>query len=203
MRARYVKNPHLANFGRTLELDKQAMEDVLEACGVVFRRAERKLFQSEGASGGRKWKPLDPKYERWKTRFLRGALKEMRRENTQIARMTGRRTRTPGMKTANRILQLSGDMRDSFTNQGHEDHIEKTYRLRENVWKVEMGSKHELAKYHAGGNQHNTDLPVREPVMVTDKDRESYRRVIWRAFVPHVSRRIRAFAQLGFPARAA
>ena len=202
MRARYIKNPHIANFSRTLELDKRAMEDVLDVCGVVFRQAERKLFRTEGESGGSRWKALSPAYAAYKTRFLKGALKELRRETAAVNKLTGKSRRTPGLKTVNKILQLSGDMRDSFISRAHPDHIETTYRLRTSVWKVQLGSQHRLAKYHASGREHNPGLPVREPVQVSDADVVTYRRRIWRAFVPHVTRRIRAFAQLKFAARA-
>lgn len=71
---------------------------IFEKLAEDFRETQKEVFKKEGANEGlSKWKPLSPKYKKWKNKFY------------------------PGRP----ILTLTGDMRKSLTQQNNINHIER------------------------------------------------------------------------------
>lgn len=136
----------------------------------IFRRLMARLYDTEGASGGRKWRPLSPDYARWKTRTLRGALETLRAENREIARIRGRRPpATPRLGSVDKILRFSGEMRDSFAERGGAHVAEWAARPR---YLIRLGSRVPYAAFHAPGRLHNPRLPVRDPRQMTARQKD-------------------------------
>ena len=86
-----------------------------------FRKHEKRLFATEGASGGTRWQALSDAYRKWKARKF------------------------PGRK----ILTLLGDMRDAFTKAGG-DHVSRSFRTG-GEWKIQVGANTEKGFWHATG----------------------------------------------------
>lgn len=197
MRVRGKLNPALDPRNRVMSLRESfrltspEAKDILRSLDSLFVREEKKLFSSEGSSGGSKWKALDPAYAKQKKRALGGALRQMRSENRSIGRMTGRRPRTPSLKSANKILQFTGEMADSFRKLKHPDHV-ATFSLRPRIL-FKLGSRNELAQYHAEGRP---PMPRRDPLQMTGGTRSKYFKLAQRGFEQKLRRVMRAMKAL-------
>jgi len=114
--------------------DQQNLEaDLLPRVGVVFRRQERRLFASEGASGGPPWRELDPDYARRKA------------------------VDWPGRK----ILAASGQLRQDLTSESSPDYIQEV-ELRGREAHLRLGTGNPLARYHTvDGVRRRLDKPRR------------------------------------------
>ena len=95
------------------------MKSVEKAVDADFKRNERKLFSSEGSSGGPTWPPIpkDSPYGKWKQK------------------------RYPGRK----VMQRKGDLRRSLTQKGG-DHVARTFKV--GNWKGQWGTKDAKALWH-------------------------------------------------------
>lgn len=105
------------------------------AVATRLRMQTRRHFNSEGGSGrAGRWTPLSARYKAWKDRYY------------------------PGRK----ILELTGRLRDSITNESHPDAIEVR-----NPRYLFVGSSVPYAGYHQDGAG---TLPRRPPLSPTDRD---------------------------------
>ena len=114
----------------------------------VFVKNEKRLFASEGSSGGSKWKPLSAAYAKAKKK------------------------RFPGAK----IMQRSRTLKRGLTVLSHPDHVVRIHNsvFRQSIG---LGTTNIVAKYHGalkGGAGMNTRLPRRNVLQMTTKQRDEY-----------------------------
>ena len=88
-------NPRIRLLSDLFDLDAREMKVMTTEVDKQFRKNMKRLFATEGASGGKRWKRLTPKYAKRKRKKRRGR----------------------------KILVYNRDMRDSITNAGHRDHV--------------------------------------------------------------------------------
>ena len=88
-------NPRIHELHKVLEMTVRDMTEMTKGIDQKFRANEKRLFATEGSSGGQKWPALSKKYAKAK-------LKQV-----------GRR----------RIMQRSGRLRKGLTIKGHPDHV--------------------------------------------------------------------------------
>ncbi len=185
------KNPRIKDLPQMLQLDAADMRRLTLALDRQFVKNEKRLFASEGASGGGRWAPLSPDYAERKTRMLKGALSELR-QTRRKERGAGLRRRksgggVPRLGTVDRILQLSGSMADSLRERNDSDHVAE-WKLRTSVGTIRLGTKHELAAYHAGGGSLFSTggrsgasvggLPVRDPIQMTTSQGKQFEQIV-------------------------
>lgn len=190
------ENPRMRSLESLLTLNAEIVGKVAEETGKEFRRIEAKAFRSEGASQGQPWPALSPDYAKAKTRALRGALRDLRQSRRQL----GQRGRVTGLRTANRILQFSGALRDSLTQKNDADHVQEFYRGFQERWYVRHGTRNILAAYHGQGALHNPILPYRHAVLLTHGNVSRIRSICTRTLKPHVLRAVKAMRALGLKA---
>jgi len=123
IRARAKLNPRVKNLADMFMPTKDAIADGLEEMGIEFRKQERRIFSSEGSSGGGRWQSLSPSYAKRKRRLR------------------------PGRK----ILVWDGDLRKSLTRRGGE-HIQRSYRSRRWVLSVGTSNRVAEYHETGGGN---------------------------------------------------
>lgn len=161
------------DFKRLLDLatlDKPLVEKVVEKVASKWRGQSVKLFSTEGTSGGDHWEPLNPKYKEWKSK------------------------KYPGKK----ILNLTGDMRQSFLNKSHPDYIQKhDWKRNSSTWSIFLGSKNEKALEHAhlkARQRGQFDIPYRNPGARTDTQIKELEIVMIKALKAQVLRIAKAIA---------
>lgn len=186
-------NPRVKTLSQSFRFDDNEARALLRELDTAFRKLERRLFKTEGVSGGRGWKPLSDRYARWKTRMLKGTLRELRRENRQVSRLRGKRARTPSLGSVDKILQLSGQMKDSFINKSDPEHIAQ-YRLRPSV-AFTMGSSNPIAPYH-GSRDSRRVIPFRDPIKMTTRQRTQLINLARRRYVAKIRRIEKAMRKL-------
>lgn len=175
-------------------LTKEIVGDVANETGKDFRRLERVLFATQGKSGGEQWKPLSPRYARIKMAILTGAISGLRSANQQFGRAS---RRVPSLKSVNKILSLSGGLRDSLTKKSDPDHVQ-TFRQRSDAqWVVAHGTSNELARYHSNGVPSKGGAVVRKPIMLTPSQKEEIQKTVTRVLAVHLKRAVLVAARLG------
>jgi len=166
-------NPRIKKLTDLFDLNMQDMRSIKTMVDIEFVKKERKLFATEGASGGAKWKPLSPAYAKRKKR------------------------KKPGRK----ILAYEGDLRRGLTGRRHADHVAR-YSLTKTRAVVTVGTKNPIASYHAPGYLHNPQLPVRDPIQLTRRQELDYTKIVRRYFVEvKMDRAVRALLSWGKAAR--
>jgi hypothetical protein len=127
-----------------VKLKKADYTKLGKAVDKVFVANERKLFATEGVSGGSKWQKLSDDYLTRKRRHYK----------TQ------------------KILTMKGDMRKALTGKNHPDHWRMAYKVQTGLIRVEVGIVDDLrnpivqrTKAHAIGAH---PLPRRDPLQHTD-----------------------------------
>ena len=65
-------NPRFRTISRLMDLDRKDLGEILKAVDFQFRENERRLFATEGTSGGSKWQRLSSKYAAIKARRFPG-----------------------------------------------------------------------------------------------------------------------------------
>ena len=65
-------NPRIKSLEDLAKLDRRDMETMTKAIDSQFRSDERRLFATEGASGGKRWPKLSPAYARRKKKKYPG-----------------------------------------------------------------------------------------------------------------------------------
>ncbi len=122
MRARFTSevNPRVKTLPEMMKLDMRDMNVMAGWVDLEFTRAEKRLFASEGASGGPKWQVKDA------AKLLREKV----------------RRGFPGRK----IMQRTGKLRRGLTQQGHADHVrESVLRPRATI---QVGTRNVVAAHH-------------------------------------------------------
>lgn len=137
----------------------------------LFRKNERRLFSTEGASGGEKWEALSPRYGAWKRRVARG----------RKILVLGRRSKLfKGQKVS------TGSIRESLTKAGHPDHIARGHLATSKIASpfVEVGTRDDVAPYHINPSvvglpnaKYNKNLPHRDPLQHTATQGSEYLQV--------------------------
>lgn len=163
-------NPRIRTVGEAFDFVRipGLMDDLVDIVGSAFRKHSIELFSREGASGGPRWAPLSEKYRKRKKRVR------------------------PGRK----ILVFDGTLRSSLSNASAEGNITDWYRGSKGVF-LRFGSSNPVGAYHAPGQYHNPNLPIRDPIQRTDGQIAQYRKLIGQVMTPYVVRAIRDRAALG------
>lgn len=143
-------NPRIKSLEQALRLTATDMQAMLTPVDTKFRTLERRLFATEGASGGARWRRLSPKYAKQK-----------------------RRTH-PGRK----VMQKTGGLRRSLTQKGA-DHVAR-YTLSASRARLKVGTTNVLAAYHgaAGAAYRNPRLPKRDVMQMTPQQRRLYYKIV-------------------------
>lgn len=153
-------NPRIKSLEQALRLTATDMQAMLTPVDTKFRTLERRLFATEGASGGARWRRLSPKYAKQK-----------------------RRTH-PGRK----VMQKTGGLRRSLTQKGA-DHVAR-YTLSASRARLKVGTTNVLAAYHGpligrlttgsglGPTRGRARLPVRDVMQMTPQQRRLYYKIV-------------------------
>lgn len=182
-------NPRIVDLDKILDLDAPAIRDATVAADAMFRRHELESFNTEGASSGGSWKPLSPRYRRWKDRLFAGATAQIREQ----ARARGRRISVSSRRGSdNKILQLTGDLKRAFSQQGGGtglsgvpyQHIADHFRGVRG-WIIRLGAQGDAYFKFVGDKG-------RDPIQHTDEQFRAYSVAVSKALVPHVLRRFKA-----------
>lgn len=119
MKARFHSevNPRVKDMASLMKLTQRDMNDMATAVDIQFAKHEKRLFATEGSSGGAKWRPLSDSYAKAKARKF------------------------PGRK----ILQRVGRLRKGLSNVNDSDHV-KTTRLKPRAT-IEVGTRNIVGAY--------------------------------------------------------
>ncbi len=159
-------NPAIRRVKDILVLNQKDMNTMARRVDIKFRPNERKLFSTQGASGGRRWKPLSPAYKKWK------------------------RKKRPGRK----IMTFDGKLRDSLTKKGFL-HVAIGF-LRRNKGFIQVGTHDIKAAWHGPPNRlKNPVLPTRDVLQQTPAQIDQYRQEIWKVMRAKFERAKRAIAK--------
>lgn len=88
-------NPRIDDIRKVVEMTRGDLSKMTTQMDILFRKNEKRLFNTEGSSGGRKWPKLSPRYKKQK------------------------RKKFPGRK----IMVATGRLRKGLTVKSHPDHI--------------------------------------------------------------------------------
>lgn len=176
------------DWAKFLELDRGTAARIATALDKQFMANERKLFASEGASGGAPWRPLSLAYAMRKAGWRRGR-QDQRRAIRQGRRVISGVFGSLPRLGSNKILQLTGQMRQSFTAPGWE-HIRRLVRL-PGIWRVQLGSHNDLARHHKTGGP---KLPRRDPIQHTSAQLGQYNRLVAEIALPVLKAKFRALS---------
>ncbi len=149
-------NPRIKKLKELMALDAKTMAAIARDIDIQFVKNERRLFATEGASGGPKWITYQSvPYERFKKRVR------------------------PGRK----LMVFDGDLRKTLTNRNAPGHaLSWTLKPRPSV---SVGTNDIKAAWHgpkAGNPLANPRLPVRDVLQHTPKTEAKYYASIRRTF---------------------
>lgn len=169
-----------------------AMPKVLREADRHFREHERRLFQTEGSHGGGRWAPLSPAYALAKARKLAGIRRQRRRLARDLRALPEAYRKGAVLPAigANKILQLTGALKRSFTGAGP-GHV-AVAREHGDHWLLRLGSSLTTAQYADEEGRHR---PRRNPRKHTDEQVRQYEPVIMRALLPFLKRLFRDAAR--------
>lgn len=86
-------NPRIKEMEQMLTLQQRDVAEMLKKTDRRFTGNMRRLFATQGASGGESWRPLSARYKRWKDRHYPGR---------KIMARTGKLRRSLGSKSDSR-----------------------------------------------------------------------------------------------------
>ncbi len=160
-------NPRIKEIGKLLDLDAGDMRAMTTKMDMLFRKNEKRLFATEGSSGGVKWKPLK-----------KATLDAKKRKGL-----------------SSKIMQRTGRLRKGLTAKGHGDHIAKWSGLGSKA-RIKIGVQSILPVYHGAvrGRRKNPKLPRRSVFQMTIKQRRGYYQVLFNRFDLKRKRFMRALA---------
>ncbi len=159
-----MANPNMIkSFDEAMKLTVADMKKMTAKVDTLFVRTEKRLFATEGASGGRPWKKL--------------------KKATRDAK------RRAGL--SKKIMQRTGELRRGLTVKGHPDHVAKWANLGSDA-RIEMGVQSILPVYHgAVRGQRNPRLPRRSVFQITAPQRRAYFQVVTDQLVSKLRRGLR------------
>jgi len=134
-------NPRIKSLGDLAKWTPPELRTVRDRIDAQFRTNERRLFASEGASGGGRWLPNKEPYRTFK-------------------RKRGKR----------KVMQFDGDLRKGLTQKGHRDHVATFGNTPKRGPFVRVGTRNVVAAFHAPAINNplrNKSLPVRDPLQMT------------------------------------
>jgi len=145
-------------------LTAEDLNPMLRDVDKMFARNMRRLFSTQGGSGGPEWQALSPRYKAWKDRAF------------------------PGRK----ILSLRGKLRRSLASRSSTDHVAR-WTLKPRA-RLIVGTSVRYAAYHAPGGLHNPKLPVRDPLQHTAPQSREYKDAVRRQLKRKLARLGRVLA---------
>ncbi len=166
-----------------MRLTNAAIQDGAVVVDVIFRKLEKALWASAGASGGEPWAPLNPRYRRWK---------ELQRA---ADRASGRKKRSKGRLDlmSLEILVQYGGMRAAFSTEGP-GHVAEGF-LTATGGKIRVGAQG--PKYYVYHYTGTPTMPARPPIMLTDAQKSEIKAGVRRALLPHAMAALRAALRSG------
>lgn len=148
VKGKVTVNPRLVELTKMLDLTAQDYGPMVRDVDKLFRANERELFASEGASGGKKWVGLTPEYAEHKARVLTG-MRELKRRSKaslwSLAREVAVGRKKPRIGSSGKVMTLTGNLRDSYTQEGHQQHLAEFDAAKRTL---SVGTKNPLARYH-------------------------------------------------------
>lgn len=187
---RFLAHPEFLLTLQPSELDAMAF-----AIDDGFRANERKLFQTEGSSGGGRWAPLSPAYAYRKDLLFGKARRTAAKRAREVAQLPEiyRKGAQKGTGLAqNKILQLTGTMKRSLTERGPEHVAEWRQTAGRTI--VTVGTRNEVAAYHL---EIDTHRPIRDPIKMTKDQRQGLVEIMASQMVNFLRRRVRVLAAEG------
>jgi hypothetical protein len=171
-------NPRMKDLRKMLtEWQVAELKVVRDQMDYRFTRNEKRLFATEGATGGRKWPPLDPEYAKQK-----------------------RRTHSN-----RKIMQRSGKTRQQFVNKSNPAHV-AIYSTKPRP-SVTLGADSEVAAYHIKPKPrlpnpaYNPRMPDRDVMQMTRKQERGLVQIaqdyIAEVKLPRVQRVLAAWQRTG------
>ena len=165
---------------KVMQLNADDMKMMGTKVDTLFRKNERALFASEGASGGSKWPALSPGYAAWKK---------------------GQKLRKSGAKMigSNKIMVLTGRLKSSLTSKNG-DHFYLSSLLGENRGQITVGTKVDTAAKNIKGNPlSDAHVPERDTLQYTPAQGNAYQQIVKDRYIqvklPRLLRALRAWRQ--------
>ena len=145
-----MANPRMKkSFKEAMEMTVRDMKRMTTQVDRRFRENEKRLFASEGRSGGRAWKRLSPAYAKAKRKAV----------------------------GSRKIMQRTGTLRRGLTQKSHPDHIARFVGTKDG--RIKVGVQNIVAAYHgAAKGRQNPRLPKRNVMQMTAKQRRRYFRIV-------------------------
>ena len=146
-------NPELSKLGKIVIMNRDDMKKMTFSMDTLFIKNERRLFATEGSSGGVKWKKLSKAYSKAKR---------------------------SDPKRSNKIMQSSGRLRRGLAVKGDKDHVARSIGLTAMVFGVKniLPVYHGAVR----GSRKNPKLPRRSVFQMKPKQRRGYYQILFRRF---------------------
>lgn len=164
VRVTTLVNPAIAALPSLFEMQDKDMQLIARMVDDRFRVMMGRLYESEGVSGGSRWKELSPAYLAQKSQKW-GFIRRGRGRLLQEIRALPARYRSGLFRLTLgefKILQLTRRLRLSLTSR-NEDHVIETGKLGQNAY-IALGTRVDYAERHWRGER---NLPVRNPIQRT------------------------------------
>jgi len=162
-------NPRIKSLEEVFQLNGRDMKTMATRVDMKFRENEKRLFKTEGRSGGRKWKRLNPAYAKAKRKAV----------------------------GAKKIMQRTGRLRKGLTQKSHPDHLVRWSITSAGAF-IRLGVSNPVAAWHgAVKGRQNPRLPKRDVFQVTAKQRRRYFRILSDYLVKTKLKRVRRALRAG------
>ena len=200
---RVIVNPRMKSIAEVRELDQAAANSAKIAADRIFRQLARERFNSEGASGGSRWAPLSDNYKRAKDRLFSGAIAETQRVASARGRKLSKKGISKAIGSENKIMQLTGDTKRSFSRSGG-DHLAEAIRYGK-AWRIQLGAVGpEYAVYHMPEwvrSHPGRGMKARDLLQHRADQYKEYFGAIRKVLIPHVMKRFETLTRWRSAAR--
>jgi len=148
-------NPAINQIDDILDLTVSDMKQLTALVDALFVKNEKRLFTTEGSSGGVKWKKL----------------KKATRDAKKRAGLS------------QKIMQRTGELRKGLSVKGHPDHVAKWFGLGDKA-RIQIGVRNILPVYHGAvrGRRKNPRLPRRSVFQMKPRQRKGYHAILFKRF---------------------
>ncbi len=165
-------NPAMSKLHKILELNRDDMKKMTVSMDTLFVKNEKRLFATEGSSGGVKWKKLKPE-----------TLKAKKRRATGVRKIKRRGFSIPLTGTSLKIMQRTGRLRKGLSVKKDPDHVVRFSLVSRSAW-IGIGVKSILPVYHGAvrGRRKNPKLPRRSVFQMKPQQRRGYYQVLFKRF---------------------
>jgi len=149
-------NPAIKQLDDILKLTFSDMTKLTADMDTLFVKNERRLFDTEGASGGVKWKKL------------------------KKATRDAKKRRGQSLK----IMQRTGELRKGLSVKTHPDHVAKWSMAGSRHARIRIGVQSILPVYHGAvrGRRKNPKLPRRSVFQMKPAQRRGYYKILFKRF---------------------